>query len=233
MCRLFAPVYRSLTLLAIGGGIPGRPGRGQDLAYGDVVDAATYADELNDGRSVVLIGTRRGGILRSSWRWRSGADPPASSGSSRPCSSGRRSASLPTALRARPRRPAASSRTRRTSGRPPPAEAPCSATQTGPATRRSGRPGGRQRPRRRRPARQGDAPRGRRGLRRTRHALRRPAGRSPRRAPRSAATGSCRRPPGTEDSRPVDRLLCRAAGADLGPPPARRQPRRRTTSSRW
>jgi hypothetical protein len=61
VCRLYAPVYRSITLGAIGGGFTGDRAEARALAYGDVVDAwRTYADELNDGRGVVLIGHSQG-----------------------------------------------------------------------------------------------------------------------------------------------------------------------------
>jgi hypothetical protein len=63
VCRVFAPVYRSVPLAGLGGGA------GQDaflLAYQDVVDAwRSYVTDQNDGRGVVLIGHSQGsGHLR-------------------------------------------------------------------------------------------------------------------------------------------------------------------------
>jgi hypothetical protein len=65
-CRVFAPVYRSVTLtalLAILGGNPTPADR--ELAYNDVVDAwKHYIANDNDGRGVILIGHSQGaGIL--------------------------------------------------------------------------------------------------------------------------------------------------------------------------
>lgn len=59
-CRVFAPVYRQLTLGSIGsGGFDDDEARG--LAYGDVLDAwQTYVSQHNDGRGVVLIGHSQG-----------------------------------------------------------------------------------------------------------------------------------------------------------------------------
>jgi hypothetical protein len=59
VCRVFAPVYRSITLAGLGsrGSVPDAGA----IAYGDVVDAwRTYVDELGDGRGVVLIGHSQG-----------------------------------------------------------------------------------------------------------------------------------------------------------------------------
>jgi hypothetical protein len=62
-CRVFAPLYRQVTLAVITGG----PGSGGDraaagaTAYGDVVDAwRWYLANENDGRGVVLIGHSQG-----------------------------------------------------------------------------------------------------------------------------------------------------------------------------
>jgi Protein of unknown function (DUF3089) len=56
-CRVFAPMYRQLTLLGILGLAPGDPA----LAYSDVLNAwNTYLREYNDGRGVVLIGHSQG-----------------------------------------------------------------------------------------------------------------------------------------------------------------------------
>jgi hypothetical protein len=64
-CRVFAPIYRQVTLSGIGGGA--RPADGTDpraVAYGDVVDAFRYyvANE-SDGRGFVLIGHSQGAGL--------------------------------------------------------------------------------------------------------------------------------------------------------------------------
>ncbi len=56
-CRVFAPVYRQLTLTGILGGASGDPA----LAYGDVLNAwNTYLQKYNHGRGVVLIGHSQG-----------------------------------------------------------------------------------------------------------------------------------------------------------------------------
>ena len=59
-CRVFAPVYRQLTLAGISGGAAGDPA----LAYGDVLNAwNTYLKKYNHGRGVVLIGHSQGTFL--------------------------------------------------------------------------------------------------------------------------------------------------------------------------
>jgi len=56
-CRVFAPMYRQLTLLGILGAAPGNPA----LAYSDVLNAwNTYLQKYNHGRGVVLIGHSQG-----------------------------------------------------------------------------------------------------------------------------------------------------------------------------
>jgi hypothetical protein len=56
-CRVFAPVYRQLTIRAIGGAA----GADRELAYGDVRNAwLDYLKNFNDGRGVVLIGHSQG-----------------------------------------------------------------------------------------------------------------------------------------------------------------------------
>lgn len=62
VCRVFAPVYRSITL----GGMTSAGPDARELAYGDVVDAwRSYVTDQNDGRSVVLLGHSQGaGHLR-------------------------------------------------------------------------------------------------------------------------------------------------------------------------
>lgn len=58
-CRVFAPMYRQLTISAIGG-----RGGNVDLAYGDVRDAwLDYLRHFNDGRGVVLIGHSQGSFV--------------------------------------------------------------------------------------------------------------------------------------------------------------------------
>jgi hypothetical protein len=60
-CRVFAPMYRQLTLASIGGQI-----RGADaaVAYGSVRDAwLTYLRDFNHGRGVVLIGHSQGSFM--------------------------------------------------------------------------------------------------------------------------------------------------------------------------
>jgi hypothetical protein len=63
-CRVFAPVYRQLTLSAIGGRGGGDQGDGPDpraVAYGDVLDAfKDYVVNESDGRGFVLIGHSQG-----------------------------------------------------------------------------------------------------------------------------------------------------------------------------
>jgi len=57
-CRVFAPVYRQVTLAALGSG---RYGEGGAVAYADVVDAwKTYISQWNEGRGVILIGHSQG-----------------------------------------------------------------------------------------------------------------------------------------------------------------------------
>jgi hypothetical protein len=62
VCRVFAPVYRQITLTALtarlgGGNVPNDPA----LAYGDVVDAwKHYIANDNHGRGVILIGHSQG-----------------------------------------------------------------------------------------------------------------------------------------------------------------------------
>lgn len=66
-CRVFAPLYRQITLTALRAGIAGKPMTGMDraLGYNDVVDAwKYYLDHDNQGRGVVLIGHSQGsGVL--------------------------------------------------------------------------------------------------------------------------------------------------------------------------
>jgi hypothetical protein len=58
-CKVYAPVYRQLTLKAIGGS--GVSPKALKIAYGDVLEAwRTYLRKYNHGRGVVLIGHSQG-----------------------------------------------------------------------------------------------------------------------------------------------------------------------------
>jgi hypothetical protein len=63
-CRVFAPVYRQVSLGGIGGAEPPAGTDPRAVAYGDVLDAFQYyiANE-SDGRGFVLIGHSQGGGL--------------------------------------------------------------------------------------------------------------------------------------------------------------------------
>jgi len=65
VCRVFAPVYRQITLTALLDLLAGRPVEiDRERAFGDVVDAwKHYAANLNDGRGVVLIGHSQGASM--------------------------------------------------------------------------------------------------------------------------------------------------------------------------
>ena len=59
-CRVFAPMYRQITLQALFSGTP-IPDAARQLAYGDVLTAwKTYLRKYNHGRGVVLIGHSQG-----------------------------------------------------------------------------------------------------------------------------------------------------------------------------
>ena len=65
-CRLYAPMYRQVTLAALRAGIAGTPMTvDRTLAYNDVLDAWNhYLQHDNNGRGVVLIGHSQGsGVL--------------------------------------------------------------------------------------------------------------------------------------------------------------------------
>jgi len=65
-CRLYAPIYRQITLTALRAFIAGKPlPADRALAYHDVVDAWNYyLEHDNEGRGVVLIGHSQGsGVL--------------------------------------------------------------------------------------------------------------------------------------------------------------------------
>jgi DUF3089 family protein len=60
-CRVFAPIYRQLTLTTIGGQTSNADA---GIAYGDVRDAwLTYLRDFNHGRGVVLIGHSQGAFV--------------------------------------------------------------------------------------------------------------------------------------------------------------------------
>jgi len=65
VCRLFAPMYRQVTMLGLLARFSGRPiPEAQALAYNDVVDAwHYYLEHENHGRGVILIGHSQGGNL--------------------------------------------------------------------------------------------------------------------------------------------------------------------------
>jgi hypothetical protein len=62
VCRVFAPVYRQVTLTALTGSLGGNPiPVDRELAYGDVVDAFKhYVANDSDGRGFLLIGHSQG-----------------------------------------------------------------------------------------------------------------------------------------------------------------------------
>jgi hypothetical protein len=60
-CRVYAPVYRQITLSQIGGGGGGFSGDARAVAYGDVVDSFKhYVANESDGRGFVLLGHSQG-----------------------------------------------------------------------------------------------------------------------------------------------------------------------------
>lgn len=60
-CRVFAPIYRQVTLAALGAGLAGVSTADRELAYGDVLEAwRDYRANENGGRGVVLIGHSQG-----------------------------------------------------------------------------------------------------------------------------------------------------------------------------
>ena len=66
VCRVYAPLYRQVTLTALRSGIAGKPmAVDRVLSYSDVVDAwKYYLEHDNKGRGVVLIGHSQGaGVL--------------------------------------------------------------------------------------------------------------------------------------------------------------------------
>ena len=63
-CRMFAPVYRQLTLNSIFTGSASARTAGARMAYGDVLEAwREYLERHNDGRGVVLIGHSQGTFM--------------------------------------------------------------------------------------------------------------------------------------------------------------------------
>jgi hypothetical protein len=73
VCRVFAPVYRSITLAGLLSASP----EAREIAYGDVVDAwRSYVVDQNAGRGVVVIGHSQGaGHLRRLLEEEIGPDP--------------------------------------------------------------------------------------------------------------------------------------------------------------
>ncbi|HKP13898.1 MAG TPA: DUF3089 domain-containing protein, partial [Blastocatellia bacterium] len=66
VCRVYAPLYRQVTLTALRAALTGKPmAADRALAYNDVVDAwKYYLEHDNQGRGVVLIGHSQGsGVL--------------------------------------------------------------------------------------------------------------------------------------------------------------------------
>ena len=64
VCRVFAPVYRQLTLASILSGDAAARAAGVQLAYGDVREAwREYLRTRNHGRGVVLLGHSQGSFL--------------------------------------------------------------------------------------------------------------------------------------------------------------------------
>jgi len=65
-CRVFAPLYRQVTLTALRAMIAGKPPAGMNFAlgYNDVVDAWNYyLEHDNQGRGVVLVGHSQGSMV--------------------------------------------------------------------------------------------------------------------------------------------------------------------------
>ena len=63
VCRVYAPVYRQLTLAAINSGTGDTP-EARALAYGDVLSAwKDYLANYNNGRGVVLMGHSQGTLM--------------------------------------------------------------------------------------------------------------------------------------------------------------------------
>lgn len=61
VCKVYAPMYRSVTLAGLFGSTPGNRAEGWDLAYGDVLDAwRHYLANDNHGRPVVILAHSQG-----------------------------------------------------------------------------------------------------------------------------------------------------------------------------
>lgn len=67
VCKVYAPMYRQMTVAAITGAIPRTSGEAQDtreIAYADVLSAwQDYLAHYNNGRGVVLIGHSQGTMM--------------------------------------------------------------------------------------------------------------------------------------------------------------------------
>lgn len=65
VCRVFAPIYRQVTIPALRSGMQGKPMGDRAMAYNDVLNAWNYyLENENKGRGVVIIGHSQGaGIL--------------------------------------------------------------------------------------------------------------------------------------------------------------------------
>lgn len=61
VCRVYAPIYRQVTLAALFGKVQGDRTAASAIAYADVLDAwRSYLANDNDGRGVILIGHSQG-----------------------------------------------------------------------------------------------------------------------------------------------------------------------------
>ena len=86
-CRVYAPLYRQVTLTALRAFMAGRPTTADRLLpYNDVLDAWNYyLEHDNNGRGVVLIGHSQGSFVLMDLIKRRSMASRYSRGSSRPC----------------------------------------------------------------------------------------------------------------------------------------------------